>query len=331
VAEPPDLVRALTCYFGSTDSGLVVAVSGGADSVALARAAQMARDAGAGRLVIAHLNHCLRGAESDADEAFVVDLAANFRGVELRRDKIDVAAEAERTGENLEATARALRYKWLAGVAREFLLTRVATGHSADDQAETVLHRLIRGSGLQGLRGIAARRPLTGDVELVRPLLGTTRAEILSFLQALGQPYREDSSNRDPRFTRNRIRHELLPLLASRYNPGIVRILGRLAAQADEAYREEEAAAIALLSTAELPRAGQQVVLDALRLAAAPEREVRALLRFVWEREGWSRDAMGYEAWQRLTALARGSGKSADFPGGVHACWRGRVVLLGPR
>jgi tRNA(Ile)-lysidine synthase len=216
-------------------------------------------------------------------------------------------------------------------VARERAIRRVATGHTADDQAETVLHRLLRGTGLQGLRGIARRREIAPGVELVRPLLGVRRAEVMAFLRSLGQPAREDSSNRDLRLTRNRIRHELIPLLAAHYNPAVVEVLGRLAAQAAEAFGEEQAAAEALLAAAELPRAGRELVFDQPRLAAASEREVRAMLRLVWERENWSRDAMGYVAWQRLTALARGEGKSADFPGGVHARGRGRVFLLGPR
>ncbi len=330
--DTPALARAVARSLGPSDGGgLVAAVSGGPDSVALARAVALTRRPAGGPLVLAHLNHGLRGAESDADEAFVAELAAQLPGVELCHARLDVALAAERAGANLEGTARRLRYDWLAGVARERGIRRVATGHTADDQAETVLHRLLRGTGLQGLRGIAPRREIAPGVELVRPMLGVTRADVLSFLQALGQPYREDSTNRDLRRTRNRIRHELLPLLTGQYNPAIVDVLGRLAAQAAEAFRDEQAAAETLLAAAELPRAGRELVFDQLRLAAASEREVRAMLRLVWERESWSRDAMGYVAWQRLTALARGAGKSADFPGGVHARRRGRVWLLGPR
>lgn len=320
-------VAAVARGIGPPDDGVVLAVSGGPDSVALARAAAAARGGG-GRLVLAHLNHGLRGAESDADEAFVADLASRLAGVELCRARLDVAAEAERAGANLEAAARRLRYAWLASVAREHGCLRVATGHTADDQAETVLHRLLRGAGLQGLRGIAPRRPLAPGVELVRPMLGLTRPEVLAFLRGLGQPFREDASNRDLCRTRNRIRHELLPLLAREYNPAVVSVLGRLAAQAAEAHRAEEAEAAALLAAAELPRAGPRLVLDRPRLAAAPGRVVRALLRLVWEREGWPRDGMNFAAWQRLAALARGDGVAGDFPGGVRARRRGRVVLL---
>jgi tRNA(Ile)-lysidine synthase len=331
VDDTPAFVKAVARGLGPSPGGLVVAVSGGPDSVALARAVALIRERDRVRLVLAHLNHGLRGAESDADEAFVVELASQLPGAELRHARREVAVEAQQAGANLEATARRLRYDWLAEVAREHGLARVATGHTADDQAETVLHRLLRGTGLQGLRGIAASRPLTPDVTLVRPMLGVTRADVLFFLQSLGQPFREDSSNRDLRHTRNRIRHELLPLLAATFNPAVVTVLGRLAAQADEAFRDEEAAAAALLAAAELPRAGHQLVFDVPRLTAAPPREVRAMLRLVWEREGWSRDAMGFDAWQRLTALARGDGKAVDLPGGVHARAQERVVLLGSR
>ena len=136
--------------------------------------------------------------------------------------------------------ARRLRYDWLTRVAGEAGAGWVATGHTANDQAETVLHRLLRGAGLRGLRGIAARRPLAAGVGLVRPLLDATRDEVMAYLEAIGQAYRQDSSNLDPALTRNRIRHQLLPRLAAEYNPQIVAVLGRLAGQAEEVYGAEE-------------------------------------------------------------------------------------------
>src|SRR5262249_46014861 len=198
---------------GDRAGGLVVAVSGGPDSVALVRALAAAR----GRhdpppLILAHLNHQLRGPESDADEGFVAGLhaalvAAGVPALDLCRGRRDVGAEARARGGNLEAVARRLRYRWRAGVARERGARWVATGHTANDQAETVLHRLLRGTGLQGLRGIAARRELEPGVGVVRPLLRATRADVLAYLGGLGQPYRHDSSNEDRRQTRNRIPH----------------------------------------------------------------------------------------------------------------------------
>jgi tRNA(Ile)-lysidine synthase len=313
-------------------AGLVVAVSGGPDSVALARAA-LAACASDAPLVLAHLNHRLRGAESAADEDFVAGLHAALSAaapnVRLARERIDVAASARATGENLEAEARRLRYRWLAEVARSHGLRWVATGHTADDQAETVLHRLLRGAGLQGLRGIAGQRELEAGVELVRPLLRATRADVMAYLGALGQPYRHDSSNDHLDRTRNRIRHELLPHLAQRYNPAVVALLGRLAEQADEAWRAERDEAAELLRRAELPRAGALLVFDRAALASAPRRLVRAALRLAWEREGWPVGGMGYEDWQRLADLVQDETGAVDLPGRVRARCRGRVLQLG--
>jgi tRNA(Ile)-lysidine synthase len=313
--------------------GLVAAVSGGADSVALLRALLELREPGV-PLTVAHLNHGLRAADGDADEAFVAALCARLAaegspGLHFRAARLDVAAEARRAGENLEAAGRRLRYGWLAEVARSAGAAWVATGHTADDQAETVLHRLLRGAGLEGLRGVAERRRLEGGVGVVRPLLRVGRAQVRAALRERGQEWREDATNADWRYLRNRIRHELLPLLAERYNPAAAEALARLAEQADEAFRAEEAEAAELLRLAELPRAGARVILDAGRLDAAPRRLVRALFRLLWRREGWPRGDMGFDAWQRLAAVAAGEAGAADLPGGVRVLRRGSVVQVG--
>src|SRR5829696_3493611 len=160
---------------GSVPDPGVVAVSGGADSVALLRA--LADDPPVPGLVVAHLNHRLRGAESDADAAFVAGL---FPHLPHRTEAIDVAAAAE--GDNLEDTARRVRYDFLARVAREARAGAgwVATAHTLDDQAETVLHRLIRGTGVRGLRGIAESRELIPGVRLLRPMLTVARVEVIA-------------------------------------------------------------------------------------------------------------------------------------------------------
>ncbi|HXG11648.1 MAG TPA: tRNA lysidine(34) synthetase TilS [Gemmataceae bacterium] len=320
---------------GVSPEGMVVAVSGGPDSVALLRALVALRPNDARvPLVVAHLNHRLRGEESDGDEAFVRRLCDSLlsigTGLELRCERIDMAARAAAAGANLEATARQVRYEWLAQVAHATGSRWVATGHTADDQAETVLHRLLRGTGLRGLRGIAARRGLAPGVELVRPLLQVSRAEVLAYLESEGQAYRQDSSNLDRRHTRNRIRHELLPLLARDYNPAIVTVLGRLAEQADEIYREQEARARALLAEAELPRAGRLLVFDRRRLADAPRHLVREVFRLVWEREGWPTGAMTFAHWDRAAAVAQGEMPAVELPDGLHVWCRERVVQVGP-
>jgi tRNA(Ile)-lysidine synthase len=313
---------------------MVVAVSGGPDSVALLRALVELRVAADGPLIVAHLNHQLRGPESDGDEAFVAALHATLvtagaTGLQLRCQQIDVAGQARAEGDNLEKVARKVRYAWLAAVAREAGVRLVATAHTANDQAETVLHRLLRGTGLKGLRGIAARRTLAGGIELVRPLLTTTRAEVLAYLEEMQQAHRHDPSNFDLARTRNRIRHELLPHLAECYNPAVVEALGRLARQAAEAYDRHEGDADYLLTRAERPRAGGILVFSRSWLAAAPRRLVREVFRLAWAREGWPLAGMGMDQWDRLAGLAAGESTAADFPGGVRARCRRRVVQIG--
>jgi tRNA(Ile)-lysidine synthase len=320
---------------GDASAGMVVAVSGGADSVALLLALDAARAPRAPLpLVLAHLNHQLRGRESDGDEDFVVDLHARLSAagrplLSLCRARLDIAALARVEKENLEALARRERYRWLAEVARIHGISWIATGHTANDQAETVLHRLLRGTGLRGLRGIASRRELEPGLTLIRPLLAATRAEIVAYLQEQSQPYREDSTNRELAYTRNRIRHELLPHLAAGYNPAIIHVLVRLAEQADAAYSIEEAAALALLSEAELPRAGTLLIFDRACLVTAPRHRVREMFRGVWAREGWPLSSMDYAAWERLAGVVFEGSSAVDLPGGLHARRLDRVVQVG--
>ncbi len=303
----------------------VVAVSGGADSVALLRIL-----AGwASPLIVAHVNHRLRGDDSDADEQFVRELALSL-GLTFRSVAVDVAGKAKKDGTNLEDAARRFRYDWLASVAGESSASWIATGHSADDQAETVLHRLLRGTGIQGLRGIARQRELQPGLSLVRLLLSAARTEIVDFLNLVGQPWREDLSNRDPAFTRNRIRHELLPLLRT-FNPSVVDVLGRLSEQANELHDTLEPAAKALLAQAEMPAAGQWRIFRAAALQAAAPYCVRGMFRLVWEREGWSLNDMSFEHWKRLVDVAVGEEKAVDLPGGVRACRVEKVVKVGLR
>jgi tRNA(Ile)-lysidine synthase len=313
------VVEAIRAFPGLSGPG-VVAVSGGADSVALLRGLL---DAGAGPLTVAHFNHQLRGAESDADAEFVRELAAGL-GLPFRLGEADVRAAA--AGDNLEATARRLRYDWLAGLGGMW----VATGHTADDQAETVLHRVIRGTGIQGLRGIAPRRELASGVRLVRPLLGITRAEVLDYLAKLGQPFHEDTTNADLTFTRNRIRRELLPLLTT-LNPSVVSALCRLAEQAEAATAELDLHATRALAACEMPRAGELLVFDAFELAWVSDHGLGEMFRRVWEREGWPLGEMTAAHWRRLERVVAGNPPAAEFPGGVHVRRVGRVVQLGRR
>jgi tRNA(Ile)-lysidine synthase len=233
-----------------------VAVSAGLDSIALLRLLLELRDELGIVLSVVHFNHKLRGAESDADEQFVADLAREHN-LEFHRDSDDVAAQAAKEKISLEQAARDLRYGFFSvllgsedqstGAAKETRLTKLATAHTLDDQAETVLLRLIRGTGLRGLRGIHPQISIEDDAgdttgEIIRPLLGTRRRELHRYLLDLKQPWREDATNADSRFTRNRLRHLVLPLLEREFNPAVAENLAELAelARGEEDYWENE-------------------------------------------------------------------------------------------
>jgi tRNA(Ile)-lysidine synthase len=164
---------------------------------------------------------------------------------------------------------------------------------------------------------------------LLRPLLTCSRADVLAHLAEIGQPYREDASNADPRFTRNRIRHELLPLLRT-FNPDAVSALARAAEHASEAHEIVTHAARELLAKAELPRAGNAVILDAAALGASRVL-IRAVLRLLWEREGWPVGGMSFDSWERAVEVACRDVGACDFPAGVTMRHTGRVVQLALR
>lgn len=213
---------------------IAVAVSGGADSVALFRLMDELRDDLGVTLCVAHFNHQLRGADSDADEGFVASLARE-RGLEFIVDRKDVAAAAKGHGWNLEDAARRLRYSFFAEVVTRGAATRVATAHTADDQAETLLARLIRGTGLTGLASIY---PVRGAI--IRPLLDVRREALRNYLMAVRQQWREDTTNADTRRLRARVRQRLLPEMEQNFSRSVVNKLGELAdlARDDEVFWE---------------------------------------------------------------------------------------------
>ncbi|WP_254062371.1 tRNA lysidine(34) synthetase TilS [Acidobacterium sp. S8] len=222
---------------------LGVAVSGGADSVALLKSLYVRRQELGLVLTVLHVHHGIRGEEADGDAAFVAALAGELGLRFLRRD-VDTPARAEQEAETMEEAARKLRYAWFESLLAARELDAVATAHTLDDQAETVLQKMLRGTWTEGLAGIFPIVERPGG-EILRPLLETRRGQIEEYLQALKQPWREDATNRDTAYNRNRIRHELLPILA-KYNPRITSQLGHLAdiARDEDAYWQMELARI---------------------------------------------------------------------------------------
>lgn len=314
----------------------VVAVSGGPDSVALLLAlVHLPADFRPPKLVVAHLNHQLRGAFSDSDALFVENLASRLTSqghpLVYREHQIPVADLARDEGANLENIGRELRYDWLIQVARSEGAGWVATGHTVDDQAETILFRLLRGTGLSGLRGIPAHRELAPGILLLRPLLSVRKSEVLEFLQSRGQSFCEDSSNADLSLTRNRLRHELLPLLARDFNPEVVSALIRLAEQAGEAQDLIEKQAADLLQKAELPRAGNLLIFNPERFSQTPPLLVRELFRLIWKREAWPEGAMTFHHWDQLALVAQGRKPTLDLPGSLHARHFRDVLQVGKK
>lgn len=224
---------------------LVLGVSGGTDSLCLLDVLDTLRSDFDLNLTIAHLNHQLRGADAQADEAYVRDVAAQ-RQLPLFVESIDVAAVAAQRKQSVEEAARQLRYTFLARVAHQVGATKIAVGHHADDQVETVLMHFLRGTGLSGLRGMLPvtnlaqlrlnppeQSPISNPLPpssllLIRPLLETSRRDIEAYCQTRGLEPRQDFSNQDTTFFRNRLRHELLPQLET-YNPNIRQTLQRTA------------------------------------------------------------------------------------------------------
>jgi len=209
-------------------------VSGGADSVGLLLLLLELREELGIVLSVAHLNHKLRGRASDGDEKFVRKLAAQH-GLEFHGARVDVAARAKREKANLEDAARRARYEFFSRLVADGKVDLVAVAHTADDQAETVLAHILRGTGLAGLGGI---HPRTESV--VRPLLGVRRAELRAYVRSKKQKWREDATNQDTARTRARIRKKLLPLLEREFQSGVVEHLASLAefAREDEAFLE---------------------------------------------------------------------------------------------
>ncbi len=234
-----DLVRTIDAHaLLAPKQTVVVGVSGGLDSVALltmlaAIARQPDRDH---PLIVAHLNHAIRE-DADADQSFVTALAESLN-LPVRTEHVDVASRAANTGESVETAARAARYEFLRNVAQDVGATSVAVAHHHDDDVETVLHRLLRGTHLRGLAGMPMGRPLLEtDIQLIRPMLELRRADIEAFAARHQLEWCEDHTNRDTQYTRNAIRHDLLPLLRERFNPRVDEALSRLSASATDVER----------------------------------------------------------------------------------------------
>ncbi len=312
------------------DVTVLVAVSGGADSVALIRGLQsVAGDEG--RLVLAHFNHRLRGAESDADEAFVRNLAGQL-GLKVIMGSAESNLSAGGSGEGIEGAARQARYDFLSSAAGQCGARYLATAHTADDQAETVLFNILRGTGLAGLAGIPRLRRLSEATTIVRPLLDVTRVEVLDYLQSIGQSHRDDSSNRLDNYTRNRIRLQLLPLLKRDYNPRVRDALLRISQIATQAedFFDQQAETVLSVAARQIPGG---VEFDLRRLNHIHPALLRHVLLLAWQQQSWPLQDMSLERWTELQSLLQSAAANAKthslhLPGSIRAVRSGEILKL---
>lgn len=381
---------------------VAVAVSGGADSVALLRALLELREELGVVLAVAHFNHGLRGEESAADEAFVADLAKET-GLDFYVSHGDVRAHANSSKLSTEAAGRELRYKWFTSLARDQRLDAIATAHTLDDQAETVLLKLLRGAGTRGLAGIypildlnrataagaeapslnidvdgaAEAAPLLGGLadplldaspaappsrspaalptnwspqsaqrhssgsplHVVRPLLRISRDEVESYLTAHGQSWREDESNLDRRFLRNRVRHELLPLLERDFNPDVRHVLSDLAevSRGEEQYWSRQVGRELGRRIGDSSHDAEEQIARGLDnadgsrklslegFAQLPTALQRRVLKSFAESQ---RLTLDFEHVETLRSCALGERSKAELPGGRIAVNQGAVLAL---
>jgi len=305
------------------DVTVLLGCSGGADSVALLRAAHAVRLPGEGRLVVGHYHHGLRGDEADADQALVEQLCRNL-GMPCEAGHRHLAQQTNGAADSSEAASRRARYQFLHETAQRVGARYVVTAHTADDQAETILHHILRGTGLAGLAGMRRARRLGPAVTLIRPLLEFRRKEVVEYLAALKQPFREDPSNRETRFTRNRIRHELLPELSRQYNPAVVNALLRLGGVAAEARQVIDGVVDQWIERCVNVDPNGWTTIDCRELAAQPQFIVREVLIAVWRDRGWAQQSMGFAKWEELASLVTTSPEAANrgqriFPGAITA------------
>ena len=306
---------------------VIVALSGGADSVALLLILHDLHVGGSVALAgAAHLNHLLRGRDADEDEAFCAALAARL-DVPFVSERMDVRRLAREQKRSLEDAARRARYAFLERAADRLEADRIAVAHTRDDQAETFLIRLIRGAGT---RGLGAIRPRAGRV--VRPLLDIDRAELEAYLRQREQPHREDASNADVSIPRNRIRHELLPLLQSRFSPAITDVLAREAALArqDEDFLHHHAIELASrIVLRDKGTSGESLRIDAAGLRSAPPALSSRVAYDVLSRLAGSRP-VSFDHVQRLLALAAGDARGVVSVPGGRAVRVADVIMLRP-
>lgn len=296
---------------------VVVAVSGGPDSVALVYLLNRLKKEWRLYLHIAHLNHMLRKDEADRDSLFVSNLAQKL-GLALTSEQIKVKDFAKKMKLSVEEAARKVRYDFFLKVARKNYASKIALGHNNDDQAETVLMRFLRGSGISGLRGIPAKRRLE-DCLIIRPLIEIRRKQILRFLSLKNIPYRSDSSNLKSLYFRNRIRNKLIPYLEKSFNPNIKEILANLAENISEDFDFLEKSGQSKFKAVRANVSNREVTINSKKFSALHKALQKLVARSAIKEVKGDVRRIDFRHWKELEDLLgeRPQNSIVDLPGGV--------------
>lgn len=325
------------------DVGVVVGCSGGADSVTLVRALSQLRRSDPpprGFLVVAHFNHRLRGEESDRDAAFAKNLAdelnlafelqeAGHRSEQPRplqtKENEDITTPEDDLDSD-EASLRSERIKFFIRIAKQYGARYITLAHSADDNVETMLHHLLRGTGPAGLAGIGHPLAIDQDLVLTRPLIHSQRDVIRESLKEQGHPWREDQSNQDCRYRRNWIRNELIPMMESEFpnaRPAMQRAI-----ELQRSWRNQiDSEASSWLAE----NLACDMVIQARKDASTPTPILIAAMQQLWTNNHWPRQAMNQGHWRRLAEMIQGKReKPCTLPAGILATVKGEYFLIEP-
>ncbi len=306
----------------------LVGLSGGADSTALALALGKISQSDKqfqGQLALAHVNHGLRGEQSDVDEEFVVSLAEKI-GLPVHVHRADPPPVES----SIEEYCRDERYEYFSNLASKLGARIVMTAHTTDDQFETILFRLFRGTSISGLEGIPRVRPLAQSVSMLRPLLDFSRREVIDYLHEQGQGFRNDVTNQDNKFNRNWLRNELIPKIRTRFGEDVDRRVNRMAGSVRDLNRTLEQVLEAFLDDCSASIDPQETVIGRAELQQlAPEMLSRVLVQ-IWKTNQWPRGDYTAQHWQQLSKLILGSEKipGVDFPGFIRLSIEHKQVKL---
>lgn len=302
------ITASLTRLVGGEPTKLALAVSGGRDSVALLRVC--AKHLGPDCCHVIHVDHQLR--PSSAGDAEFVRAVSAEQGVSC---EVITLPRDHSPGETVEERARRMRYAAIANAARRVGCLHVAVAHTLDDQAETILHRVVRGTGIAGLSGMPVRRLLAGGVEIVRPMLEVMRADVTEYLASLGQRWIDDETNASDAFTRNRLRNEVLPILQT-LNPGVATALTRLGESAAQL-----AGLVETLAADRMRGLDKATVIPLDRFTETDPALIAECFRYLWRTHRWPEKGMTKDHWDALVDLVvtNRSSRFATLPGRITA------------